>query len=57
MFVNFGSGKCPVCGDSAKNVEKKEKDVFHCTKCKISFNDFYIANFEQLKEYENKYWN
>lgn len=54
MFVNFGSGKCPVCGDFGKVMQK---DVFHCNKCKIAFNDFYISNFRELKEYENKYWN
>ncbi len=54
MFVNFGSGKCPVCGDFGKVMERH---VFHCAKCKIAFNDFYISNFKNLKEYENKYWN
>lgn len=53
MFVNFGSGKCPVCGDFGTAVEKK---IFHCAKCKISFNDYYVSAVE-MKEYENNYWN
>ena len=54
MFVNFGSGKCPMCGDFGKTMVK---DIFHCPKCRISFNDFYISNPGELKDYESRYWN
>ena len=54
MFINFGSGKCPVCGDFGKSMTK---DIFHCLKCRISFNDYYISNVDGLKDYESKYWN
>ena len=54
MFVNFGSGKCPMCGDFARTVEKK---IFHCGKCRIAFNEYYISAFGEVKDYNNKYWN
>jgi len=52
MFVNFGTGKCPVCGDFGKTVEK---DIFHCGRCSVSFNQFSITTLE-IKEHD-KYWN
>ena len=54
MFVNFGSGKCPVCGDFAQLMSKK---IFHCGKCNIAFNDYYISTTRELDEYHGKYWN
>jgi hypothetical protein len=54
MFINFGDGKCPVCGDFGSEVEKR---IFHCGKCKVSFNEFYVATHKELEEYNNKYWN
>ncbi len=54
MFVNFGSGKCPVCGDFARAMSKR---IFHCSKCRIAFNDYYISSARELEEYHGKYWN
>jgi ribosomal protein L37AE/L43A len=54
MFVNFGQGKCPLCGDNGKEIEKK---VFHCSKCRVSFDGFIIAHSRKLKDYADKYWN
>ena len=54
MLVNFGTGKCPLCGDFGKEIVKKN---FRCSKCNISFNDFMIMQFEEIGEYYSKYWN
>ncbi len=55
MLINFGAGKCPLCGDFARELEKK---TLHCKKCKIAFNDFFIvSSYEEIKEYYAKYWN
>jgi|GEM_PF-2920612 len=53
MFVNFGKGKCPLCGDKAIEVG----DAYHCGKCEVSFDDFMIASQGELAEYTDKYWN
>lgn len=54
MLVNFGEGKCPICGDFAKKLEKK---TFHCRKCDVAFNEFLIFNVTEPENYMNKYWN
>ncbi len=53
MFVAFGPGKCPLCGDFGKDVGRK---TFQCKKCDISFNDFLISKTD-VKEYNDLYWN
>ena len=47
MFVYFGAGKCPVCGNFGKTVKS---DVFHCSSCDILFNEFSIAGFMEEPE-------
>lgn len=54
MLVNFGSGKCPLCGDFGKELEKKK--LFHCRKCNIRFDQFWIMTSSELRE-ASKYWN
>jgi hypothetical protein len=53
MLVHFGTGKCPLCGDFAKELDKK---TLHCPKCEVAFDDFLIHG-DALKEYDEKYWN
>ena len=53
MFVNFGSGKCPICGDFGSTVER---DVFHCGKCTVSFNSFSFVASKSTEE-ANRDWN
>ena len=54
MFVNFGAGKCPVCGDFANAIER---DIFHCGKCRVSFNRFSVTASKRLEDYSTKYLN
>ncbi len=37
MFVKFGKGRCPICGDVGV---KKQKDVYFCQECEITFSEF-----------------
>ncbi len=53
MFISFGSGKCPFCGNFGK---KLEQQIFHCAKCDIAFNDFAVSTFTDPKEHYNL-WN
>lgn len=54
MLVNFGHGKCPLCGDFGRELEKR---TFHCRKCDIAFDKFFILHADEAKEYYAKYWN
>ncbi len=49
MFVNFGTGKCPMCGNFGEAVEK---EIFHCGRCMVSFNRFSITTAKKLEDYE-----
>jgi hypothetical protein len=46
MLVNFGAGKCPVCGDFGTAVQK---DIFHCGRCRVSFNEFYVSTQREVE--------
>lgn len=52
MIINYGKGKCPVCGDFAA----REKENFRCSKCNISFDDFLLIEYDELSDYDDKYW-
>ncbi len=54
MLVVFGNGKCPLCGDNGRKIEKK---TFHCPKCNVAFDDFMISQARNSKKYADKYWN
>jgi len=54
MLVNFGQGKCPLCGDFCKELEKR---TFHCKNCNIAFDEFMIVHSSNLRKYADKYWN
>lgn len=54
MFVVFGHGKCPLCGDEGS---KLARQTFHCRRCDIAFNDFYISTLTEPNEDEMKFWN
>ena len=56
MLVNFGAGKCPLCGDFGKAIDKK---TMHCPKCEIAFDDFVVMGVapEAFKNYGASYWN
>lgn len=54
MIIVFGNGKCPLCGDFGKELDKK---TFACAKCEIAFDEFIITNMKLDKEYEYKHWN
>lgn len=54
MFVFFGEGKCPLCGDSGK---KMPAETYHCGRCAVAFNEFYISVMGETKPPENKFWN
>jgi len=54
MFVVFEKGRCPVCGDFG---QKLEKEIFHCSKCMIAFDEFCISDIPQSAEFVDKDWN
>ncbi len=54
MFIVFGSGKCPLCGDFGT---RAQEDVFHCEKCMVAFNDFGLSSHSKIKQPDMKYWN
>ncbi len=53
MFVNFGPGKCPVCGDFGN---KMKNENFSCRKCNLAFDKFSVMFFEEPTE-QNRFWN
>ncbi len=53
MFVNFGMGKCPMCGDFGKKIQK---DNFSCRKCSLMFDKFYVSFLSEPQE-QNSFWN
>ncbi len=53
MFVQFGEGKCPLCGDFGKELKK---EMFSCRSCDISFDKFMIL-FTAEPKVEQKFWN
>lgn len=52
MFVFFGKGKCPLCG----NIGMKNKDVWVCERCFIVFDEFGLVEFNEFPEYTDL-WN
>ncbi|MEM7819831.1 MAG: hypothetical protein QXD48_03310 [Candidatus Aenigmatarchaeota archaeon] len=54
MLINFGNGKCPLCGDFGKEIVK---EVFHCPKCNVTFNNFSLSSYSEIKTDKNKFWN
>lgn len=54
MFINFGSGKCPLCGDFGTEISR---EIFHCDKCMVAFNNFGLSRHSGMKQPEAKYWN
>ena len=54
MIVNFGNGKCPLCGDFGKKIENR---TFHCVKCDVAFDDFLIHHAAENENSMNKFWN
>jgi len=54
MLVVFGNGKCPLCGDFGKKIEKK---AFHCRKCDVAFDEFLVLNVTEAEDFSSKYWN
>lgn len=56
MIVDFGAGKCPLCGDFGRKIEKK---AYHCKRCDIAFDEFLIlaGMQENAEEYSDKNWN
>ncbi len=54
MFVAFGYGKCPFCGDFGQEVEK---EIFLCSKCDLAFNEFGISSISNPPEDEDRFWN
>lgn len=53
MFVIFGEGKCPLCGDAGRQLSK---ETYHCGRCDVAFNEFYISLAENAKEPKTKFW-
>jgi hypothetical protein len=53
MIVHFGAGKCPLCGDFAKELDRK---TLHCPKCEVAFDEFLMLG-EAAGEYNKGYWN
>lgn len=54
MFIAFGPGKCPLCGDGGT---KLSKETYHCRRCEIAFNDFAISELTEPQDDETKFWN
>ncbi len=50
MFIDFGNGKCPMCGDFGREVEQ----VIHCIKCQASYDGFWLLSDGEDRE---KDWN
>ncbi|MBS3053245.1 MAG: hypothetical protein J4469_01970 [Candidatus Aenigmarchaeota archaeon] len=53
MFVAFGDGKCPFCGDASKQLSK---ETYHCSRCDIAFNKYYVSVLGKQKEPQTKFW-
>ena len=53
MLFNFVERICPTCGDAGKELEKR---IYHCNRCEVVFNEFYIS-VKKDKEPENRFWN
>lgn len=53
MFVVFGDGKCPLCGDGGSRIGK---ETYRCGRCEIAFNDFAISSLTEPKSEEMKFW-
>ncbi|MBI4018188.1 MAG: hypothetical protein HY368_01120 [Candidatus Aenigmarchaeota archaeon] len=53
MFVIFGEGKCPLCGDGGSRLGRQ---TYHCRRCDIAFNDFAISSLREPQESEVKFW-
>ena len=59
MFANFGHGKCPMCGDFGKKMNKKAgkgKADFRCRNCNLVFDNYFIYAAEEPGE-QQKFWN
>ena len=54
MLVVFGDGKCPMCGDAGKRIEKK---AFHCVKCDVAYDEVLIFSAAEIRDFYDKYWN
>ena len=54
MFVAFGPGKCPLCGDSGSVLAK---ETYHCRRCEIAFDNFAISSLTDPNEGDMKFWN
>ena len=55
MFVNFGHGKCPVCGDFGNRMQK-QKGSFSCRRCMLAFDKFSVVFFEEPQD-NGRFWN
>jgi len=53
MSIDMKDGKCPICWNFGKEIEKR---IFHCKRCDISFNEFSIVMPEENIE-EQEFWN
>lgn len=53
MFVNFGEGKCPLCGDFGRRARGKS---YSCGKCSLAFDNFSVMFAEEPEE-QNRFWN
>ena len=61
MFMNFGHGKCPLCGDfGARIAQKRQAKMndrnFNCKNCNAVFDNFCLFMLDAPKE-QNKFWN
>ena len=52
MFLFFGKGKCPFCG----NFGKKVGDGWHCYRCSVQFDKFGLIDVDEFPYYVNL-WN
>ena len=55
MYVHFGNGKCPLCGDFGQGWEKKT-EMLSCRKCRLEFDSFFVFLTEETAE-QQKFWN
>ncbi|MCD6215896.1 MAG: hypothetical protein DRP08_00750 [Candidatus Aenigmatarchaeota archaeon] len=51
MFINFGKGKCPLCGANGKKTSDLE--IFLCPRCRVRFHPFGLIDTEPEKIYES----
>ena len=54
MPTKLEGNRCPLCWDFGTKIDKK---TFHCSKCNVSFDNFGVLPYSDIKEYVDAHWN